>query len=332
MYLWWGPSLEFFYNDGCIPILGGRHPEALGRDGRDVWPEVWEVIRSSVVPVLEGRASGWSKHVVVPGNGDRTSAGFALTLSCSPLLGERGAVEGVVCGCFNRASAGGPAEAEVKALFARLITIQEDERRRIARDIHDQAGQQVTALRLSLESLASQAIGDPTLLTYAARAQRFAEELDDTVDFLTYDLRPVELQRSGLASALDSLVRRWSLRFRIAANFESDCGDDLRFPTAVEANIYRLVQEALHNVFKHARAERVTVFFGRLGDHALLIVEDDGCGFTPSAAVASSGLGLEGMRERASLVGAELQIESAPGEGTSVRVRVPLALADSGLA
>jgi signal transduction histidine kinase len=224
------------------------------------------------------------------------------------------------------------AEAEINSLFTRLVTIQEDERRRIARDIHDEAGQQVTALRMSLESLASQSIGDPTLLAYTSRAQRIAEELDETIDFLAWELRPVALERFGLAAALDSLVRRWSVRCRIAATFESAGTDQLRFSKTVETNIYRLTQEALHNVFKHASAERVSVFFGRLGDHALVIVEDDGSGFTPSAAITSSGLGLEGMRERASLIGADLQIESVPGGGTSVLVRVPLALAESGLA
>ena len=332
-YVWWGSSLTFFYNDGCIPFLGaGGHPAALGRDGRDAWPEIWEALSASVVPVLEGRAGGWLKPFAVTADRSRPNSQVELMLSCSPLLGEESAVDGVLCVCFSRAIAQTVAEAEINTLFARLVTIQEDERRRIARDIHDQAGQQVTALRMSLESLASQSIGDPTLLAYTARAQRLAEELDETVDFLVWELRPVALERLGLAPALDNLVRRWSVRCRIAATFESAGTEELRFSKTVETNIYRLAQEALHNVFKHARAERVSVFFGRLGNHALVIVEDDGSGFTPSAAVTSSGLGLEGMRERAALIGGELRIESAPGQGTSVLVRLPLQLAESGLA
>ena len=333
MYVWWGSALTFFYNDGCIPLLGaGKHPAALGRDGRDAWPEIWQATRKSIVPVLEGRAGGWSKHLAVAVDRKRPNAEVALTLSCSPLLGEGTDVDGVLCVGLRRSIAQSVAEAEINALFARLVTIQEDERLRIARDIHDQAGQQVTALRMSLESLASQSLADPTLLAYTARAQRLAEELDETIDFLAWELRPAALERFGLAPALDYLVRRWSVRCRIAATFESAGTEELRFSKTVETNIYRLTQEALHNVFKHARAERVSVFFGRLGDHALVIVEDDGSGFTASAAVTLSGLGLEGMRERASLIGAELQIESAPGQGTSVLLRVPLQLAGSGLA
>ena len=333
MYVWWGSALTFFYNDGCIPLLGaGKHPAALGRDGRDAWPEIWQATRKSIVPVLEGRAGGWSKHLAVAVDRKRPNAEVALTLSCSPLLGEGTDVDGVLCVGLRRSIAQSVAEAEINTLFARLVTIQEDERLRIARDIHDQAGQQVTALRMSLESLASQSLADPTLSAYTARAQRLAEELDETIDFLAWELRPAALERFGLAPALDYLVRRWSVRCRIAATFESAGTEELRFSKTVETNIYRLTQEALHNVFKHARAERVSVFFGRLGDHALVIVEDDGSGFTASAAVTLSGLGLEGMRERASLIGAELQIESAPGQGTSVLLRVPLQLAGSGLA
>ena len=333
MYVWWGPVFTFFYNDGCIPLLGaGKHPAALGRDGRDAWPEIWEATCASVGPVLEGHAGAWSKHLSVTADRCGRGAEVDATLSCSPLLGDGTAVDGVLCACFSREIAGTAAQADIDTLVARLATVREEERRRIARDIHDQAGQQVTALRMSLESLASQSVADPTLLAHVARAQRLAGELDETVDFLVWELRPVALDRLGLAPALDSLVSRWSVRFRIAATFESAGTEELRFPESVETNIYRLIQEALHNVFKHARAKRVSVFFGRLGDHALVIVEDDGSGFTPSAAVTSSGLGLEGMRERARLIGAELQIESAPGEGTSVLVRVPLQLAGSGLA
>ena len=329
----WGSSLTFFYNDSCIPLLGAvNHPAALGRDGQDAWPEVWEVTYPWIVPVMEGRASGWSKSLTVAVDRSRPNAEVDLTVSCSPLLGERGTVDGVLCTCFSRAMAHEIAERELKTLFARLVTIQEDERRRIARDIHDQAGQQVTALRMSLESLASQSIADSTLLAYTARAQRLAEELDETIDFLAWELRPAALERTGLAQALDNLVRGWSVRCRTAAHFESAGAEDLRFPKTIEANIYRLTQEALHNVLKHAKAERVSVFLGRLGDHALVIIEDDGCGFTLPEALSSSGLGLESMRERASLIGAELQIESAPGHGTSVLVRVPLQRAESGLA
>ena len=332
-YVWWGSALTFFYNDGCIPLLGaGKHPAALGRDGRAAWPEIWEATCASVGPVLEGRAGGWSKHLSVTADRSGRSTEVDVTLSCSPLLGDGTAVDGVLCACFSRGIGETAAQAEIETLVARLVTVQEEERRRIARDIHDQAGQQVTALRMSLESLASQSVADPTLLAYAARAQRLAGELDETVDFLVWELRPVAVDRLGLAAALDSLVSRWSVRFRIAATFESAGTEELRFPESVETNIYRLIQEALHNVFKHSRASRVSVFFGRLGDHALVIVEDDGSGFTPSAVITSSGLGLEGMRERARLIGAELQIESAPGKGTSVLVRVPLQPAGSGLA
>lgn len=283
----WGPSLTFLYNDACRELLGSRHPWALGQPESKVWGE-------------QGPPR----------------------LFAAPLASDGGQLDGVLCVYRCHEAAGGGHEGQLAELFTRLVTIQEDERRRISRDIHDHLGQQLTALRMSLEALAAQSTADPTLLAYTARAQRIAQEVDETVDFLAWELRPAALERDGLSAALSSLAHGWSVRVRMAVHFESSGIEGLRFSPAVEANVYRLAQEALHNVFRHARANRVSVFFGRFHDHAILTVEDDGCGFSPST--QSGGLGLEGMRERASLVGAELHVESEPGRGTSVLLRLPL--------
>jgi signal transduction histidine kinase len=219
------------------------------------------------------------------------------------------------------------AEAQNKRLFERLISVQEEERRRIARDIHDQLGQQMTALRMNLAAARSWADGDPARVVQAQRTQQLAEDLDRSIDFLTWDLRPAALDHLGLAAALQQLVTGWSERFGVVAEFESPGVDGVRLPRDVEANLYRLAQEALHNIAKHAAATHVTVVLEMRTDRqVVLIVEDNGHGFTPGEVTANTRvaqLGLIGMRERALLLGGGLEIDSAPGRGTTIFVRVP---------
>lgn len=216
------------------------------------------------------------------------------------------------------------AESRIKALFERLVSAQEEERRRIARNIHDQLGQQITALRMNLERLRMQS-SEASMIAQAERTQQLAEELDRSIDFLTWELRPATLDHLGLASALRDLVEGWSDRFHIGAEY-SLAGTPVRLPVHVEANLYRLVQEALHNVFKHAQASRVLVSFEGTDAEVLLTVSDDGQGFDIRHVGhgRSDCLGLVSMRERATLVGGELVLQSALGQGTSIRVRVPL--------
>jgi len=214
--------------------------------------------------------------------------------------------------------------AQITALFKRLVSVQEDERRRIARDIHDHLGQQMTALRLNLEALGARASRRPEVLGQVQRTQRIAEELDQSVDFLTWELRPAALDQLGLPAALRHLVAGWSERFGIGAGVDVSDGDGARLPADVEANLYRIAQEALHNVFKHARATHVLVRLDRHDGETVLAITDDGRGFEPPPAIDPSdgGLGLVGMRERATLAGGRLEIASTPEAGTTIVVRV----------
>ena len=219
------------------------------------------------------------------------------------------------------------AEARVKALFRRLVTVQEEERRRIARDLHDQLGQPMTVLRMELDALESRSADPMSFTAQAARMRNIAEELDRSIDFLTWDLRPAALDHLGLAAALAELVNGWSGRFGIAAEFGASWPERCRLEPEAEANLYRLTQEALHNIVKHAAAQHVSVLLERRVDQAVLIIEDDGRGFVVNHASTEplrGGFGLVSMRERATLVGGELHIESAPGRGTSIYVRIPM--------
>lgn len=212
--------------------------------------------------------------------------------------------------------------AEVQHLLHQLLSAQEEERKRIARNIHDQLGQQMTALRMNLETLHAKSNADPALREHVARTQSLAEELDQSMDFLTWDLRPAALDHFGLATALRNLVASWSERFGVTADFDLS-GEDSRLPPTVESNAYRLVQEALHNVMKHAAATHVSVAMTRSETELILVVEDNGRGFDQSTTAQRlrEGLGLISMRERAVIVGGRLDIESRPGQGTAIYLR-----------
>jgi PAS domain S-box-containing protein len=212
---------------------------------------------------------------------------------------------------------------QVRALFQRVVSVQEEERRRIARDIDDQLGQQMTALRINLESIRSGTI-TATQTEQVERTQRIAEELDANIDFLTWDLRPAALDHLGLPAALHHLVTGWSERFGIPVDVDLPDGDRVRLTREVEENLYRIVQEALHNVAKHAQATHVTVLMKRGHDDIVLVIEDNGRGFDHDVRGrrGSNGLGLISMRERATLAGGQLEIESVRNPGTSVFVRV----------
>lgn len=215
--------------------------------------------------------------------------------------------------------------SEVRSLFERLVSAQEEERRRIARDIHDQVGQQMTALRMNLETLQSQAAGQRALVEQAERTQQLAEELDRSIDFLTWQLRPAALDHLGLSAALENLVTGWSERFAVTADFAVDGVQEVRLPRDVEANLYRITQEALHNIAKHARATQVTVHLMERHEHLVLIIEDNGRGFDPDRRPppdSDGGMGLLNMRERAALMGGRLDVESIAGHGTTIYVRI----------
>jgi PAS domain S-box-containing protein len=216
-------------------------------------------------------------------------------------------------------------EEERIQLLTRLVLAQEDERRRIARELHDQLGQQLTALRLTLEMLKAQSVGRTELRVQVETLEALALQLDEDVAFRVWELRPTVLEDLGLQAALTNYVRHWSKHFGIRAQLHTGQSTDERLTSEAETVIYRLAQEALNNVAKHARAEHVDVVLERTAGHVSLIVEDDGVGFDASnAGTAGEGLGLIGMRERAALVGADLQIESTPGRGTTVILRAPV--------
>ena len=210
-------------------------------------------------------------------------------------------------------------------LLQQLTTAEENERRRISRELHDQIGQYVTALLLGLKRLRSRsgAPGLETLADLVAITETVSQEIHD----LALQLRPAALDDLGLIPALAHHLDLWSARTGVLVEYKTTCPEAERFPPAVETTIYRLVQEALTNVAKHAQARRVGVAIERCYDHIVAIIEDDGNGFESDPAWPSGPsvhLGLRGMRERATHCGGTINIESAVGQGTTVLARIPL--------
>lgn len=217
------------------------------------------------------------------------------------------------------------AEDVRRQVLRQLVTAEEDERRRISRELHDEMGQQVTGLLLGLRALKREA-GSP-------EAERRVEELEKLADRVACDLqnmalqlRPPALDNLGLKLGLQGHLEEWSHRHSLVADFHA-VGVDGRLPPEVETTVYRAVQEALTNVLKHAGATRVGVVLEHRQGTVTVIVEDDGAGFDVERTLAlpekAGRLGVRGMRERVALLGGEMEIESAPGAGTTVYVRVP---------
>ena len=207
-------------------------------------------------------------------------------------------------------------------LLTHLVFAQEDERRRIARDMHDQFGEHLTALALRIGRLKQLCVDSTHLAREVDDLEATALSLDQDVDRLAWELRPTALDDLGLRAALTNYVQDWSTRTSIPARLHTSGLLDERLAPDVETTLYRIAQEALNNAAKYSRAGRVEVILERRHDSVLLVVEDDGIGFEAEGDVKRQGFGLVGMRERAALVGASVEIESAPGQGTTVLVRI----------
>jgi signal transduction histidine kinase len=203
----------------------------------------------------------------------------------------------------------------------RVVAGQEVERRRLARELHDETGQALTSILLGLRAVDEARSGDDVAKAVADLRELVVATLQD-VRRLAVQLRPKALDDFGLVPALERLAQTFSESSGIRLQLEATLGEE-RLPAAVETTVYRIVQEALTNVVKHAEATEVSILLVRRDSALTVVLEDNGGGFDPEA-VRSDSLGLEGMRERVALHDGRLTVESAPGSGTTLRVEVPL--------
>ena len=217
-------------------------------------------------------------------------------------------------------------EAELSQVLRRTVIEQEVERQRIARELHDSLGQYLTAMSLDLDGIARDRSASSAVKARVERLKTLAADAGQEVNHLAWEIRPTALDDLGLQTAIQQFVEQWAerstLQFDLHMTLESR-----RLPAAVESVLYRVLQESIHNVVKHAAATRVGLILEATGTEVRLIVEDNGKGFAADAEGArppSSRLGLLGMRERLALVGGSLEIESFQGEGTTLLVHVPI--------
>jgi signal transduction histidine kinase len=212
-------------------------------------------------------------------------------------------------------------------LLHKIITAQEEERRRIARELHDEAGQALTSLLIGLRAMEKSASLTEVHTLAADLRKTVAQTLDEVHD-LALELRPSVLDDLGLVPALVRYTQSCPTRFGFQADFVTVGMDGQRLPREVETVLYRIVQEALTNAARHASANQVSVLLQRRRGTVVLVVEDDGEGFDVAQVMASTErrerLGLYGMEERASLVDGHLTVESAPDTGTTITVEIPL--------
>jgi signal transduction histidine kinase len=215
-------------------------------------------------------------------------------------------------------------QQDLKRLSAALITAQEEERRSIARELHDEVGQVLTAIKVELSVVERELTSRGQRVDGLEGARSITDRALQTVRDLSRLLHPAMLDDIGLCAALDWYIRGYSKRHGIIVDYEAS-GIIRRLAPSIETNVYRIVQEALTNIVRHAGATACTVRVEEAGAELRVIIADEGQGFDCSARpAADAGLGLIGIRERAALLGGHVKIDSTPGQGTRIELTVPL--------
>jgi PAS domain S-box-containing protein len=292
-----------------------------------IHPEDRAGVRAAVTRAVEGRADyheeyraawpdGSIRWIIAHGRGIYAPDGTPLRMV------------GVTIDVTERRQA----EEIRRELSHHRVAAQEEERRRISRELHDQMGQQLAALMIGLQTLGGDSYGRQKTLDTLRQLQELTDQLSREVHTLAWGLRPPALDDLGLHAALSNYVEEWAERSRVPVDFLSAGFEGGRLPLDHETALYRIAQEALTNVSRHSGADRVSFILERRGDHVLAVVEDNGRGFDVETLLRPSGegrkLGLLGMRERAALLGGTINIESEPGAGTSLFVRIPVGRAE----
>jgi PAS domain S-box-containing protein len=310
------------WNPAARRIFGWEEGEVLGRP----LPTVPEGIRTEFISGLAASLRGDMHTGYETRRMRRDGATIDVSLWTAPLCDPSGEPCGRV-GIIEEITERKRAEEARTALLRQIVTAQEEERLRIARELHDQMGQHLAALMLGLKATMEH-ITNPDAAAAAQRMHDLTSRIGQEVHRIALELRPTALDDWGLETALSHYAADWSRRTRVQVQSRFVGIDRRRLPPTVETALYRTAQEALTNVMKHAGAGRVSLIVERRPDHVLAIIEDDGRGFDIEAVMgapdARNRLGLLGMQERVALVGGTLEIESTPGGGTSLFVRIPL--------
>ena len=219
--------------------------------------------------------------------------------------------------------------ARLQALARRLVDVQEDERRALARELHDETGQALTALAIGLGMLERDSECNPAIAGKLEELKTTTNGIMQELHRLAVRLRPSSLDRLGLAAALQQYASQLAAEQQAAIELEMSDLENVRLSPDIEIALYRIAQESLTNVARYANAGHVGIILTRNGHDLTLVIEDDGVGFDVEEAMQRGRLGLVGMRERAEALGGNLAIETALGSGTSILVQIPLEQTDA---
>jgi PAS domain S-box-containing protein len=308
----WNKAAETLYGYSAAEAIGKLLTTlTLPKDFNKLLEKIEKIKTSKEVEIFESERVGKDK------------AHMILEVVVSPVNDEDGNIIGIstIARDLTVRSLAEKAMHD-KDVLHRLIIAQEDERSRISRDLHDELGQQLTSLRFALEQALGACSDERTTASIAAVAD-IAATIDQSLDFLAWELRPALLDGVGLVAAVENYLAQWSRHAGVEIEFRTSGLSPARLAPNIETNLYRILQESLNNIHKHAHAKCVNVTLERRDQWIVLIISDDGNGFSlRSKKNRAQGLGLTGIRERASLIGGTLELESAPGRGTTVHVKV----------
>ena len=298
----------------------GQPPgQITGRHMREVLGEaVWERIRPQVERSLAGHEVHYEDFLSYRDGGPRW-----VSVTGIPTRDAAGAVNGFVS-LVADITESRRAEEALRDLSGRLINAQEEERSRVARELHDDLSQRMAVLSIGLEQIGQQIPEGPG--NFQGRIQDLrtkAQEVSTEIHRLSYQLHPSKLDHLGLASAVKSFCEELAARQEITIKFRQN-GFPATIPKDITLCVFRITQESLHNVAKHSGARGAEVVLEKTDQEVRLSISDMGCGFDTDSNRMTSGLGFIGMRERLRLVGGQLSIRSRPSQGTQIEVSVPL--------
>jgi PAS domain S-box-containing protein len=319
------------FNDAAEAMFGWRRDEAMGTALDNFIPERFRHVHAAHVERFgetrtAARRMGGSLRIVtgLRRNGDE----FPIDASISQIEDSGKRFYTVILRDITARLASEEAlrrsRDELQALGAAAHMTREQEKSRFARELHDELGQLLTMLQMDVAwCKAALPYGNDAFDTRLDRMEQLLKSTIAATRRIAADLRPLMLDDLGLVPSLEWLVENFSQRTGIACTL-SVGEDELALPKAHASAIFRIVQESLTNIAKHAEASHAEIALERDEDELVVRVADDGVGFSPQAPRKPGSLGLFGLRERASLMGGEASIISAPGEGTSIVVRLPV--------
>ncbi len=327
-----------FANPATLALLGKSLPEVLGHQCRDLLPdrEVAEEIDAHSRAVL---ADGRPRSMEFSLTDDRGARTWHLT--SAPWFGANGEALGTVgisTDITNRKRSEDAVRAheaqlerlveerthEVRELVGHLESLREEEKRTLARELHDDLGSSLTALNMHLAILFQNFAGNPEVTERALQVRALLDSVAATTRRIQNGLRPDKLDIFGIKTAITEQAQDFENYTGVSCT-ASLPDEEIKYSSEVEITLFRMVQEALNNIAKHARASRVEIVLDDDGDHIILCVRDNGIGIAASPQQDCATHGLRGMRERAAWLGGSIEIDSIPGAGTRIRVRLPKA-------